>query len=271
MKMFYPWYKKTKIWRLLQHFRQNLGLALTAKTVVEHTYCGEKLKAAIEDPLARGWYDHDWPLLGEIRLLRQSRLKPGALVFDLGAHQGVVAMILGRSVGETGRVITAEPNPHNFEMIRKNLALNNVENVKPLQVAIGGSEGTLEFSSGLNGTAAAVSKYGITQVVPMTTIEHLVKTHGNPQVVFLDIEGFEALALGAGRSAFNGDCDFFVEVHVKTGLEAAGFKYSDVLDFFPADKFDRFVHHDDGKEPVRIEKVTDNFFESRFFLTALAK
>ena len=244
---------------------------MTTKVVVEHSYCGEKLRVAIQDPLAKGWYDHDWPLLSEIRLLRQGRLKPGALVFDLGGHQGLVAMILAKNVGETGRVITAEPNPHNFNMILKNLDLNRISNIIPLRVAIGGSEGSLEFSSGLNGTPAKVSKYGVTQVVSMTTIDQLVKSYGSPQVVFLDIEGFEALALGAGRSAFNGDCDFFVEVHVKTGLEASGYKYSDVLDYFPSDKFQCFVHHDGGHQPIRIEDAPLEFFGVRFFLTALSK
>jgi len=269
--MIASWIKRTVFWRLLQQFRHNLSLFFIFKHVVEHSYCGLKLKVAIEDPLAKGWYDHDWPMLGEIRLLSQRRLKPGALVFDLGGHQGVVAMVLARCVGETGKVITAEPNLHNFDLIRKNLELNKISNVTPLRIAIGDAEGSLEFSSGLNGTAAKVSKYGVTQVVPMTTIDQLVKSHGNPQVVFLDIEGFEALALGAGKTAFNRECDFFVEIHVQTGLEAAGNKYSDVLDYFPDDQFDRFVHHDDGKEPIRIEDAPEGFFEERFFLTALAK
>ena len=58
---------------------------------------------------------------------------------------------------------------------------------------------------------------------------------------------------------------------MQTRLEAAGNKYSDVLDYFPGDQFDRFVHHDDGKEPIRIEDAPEGFFEERFFLTALAK
>jgi FkbM family methyltransferase len=269
--MVQPWFKKIGIWRLLQQLRQNFSLAMMPKTVVEHNYCGETLKVAIEDPLAKGWYDHDWPLLGEIRLLRESRLKHGALVFDLGGHQGVVGMILAKSVGENGKVIIAEPNPHNFKMIQKNLALNKVNNAIPLQIAIGGTEGSLEFSSGLNGTAATVSKYGITQWVPMTTIDQLVKAHGGPQVVFLDIEGFEELALKAGRSAFNGNCDFFVEVHVNSGLEAAGGSVSGILDFFPPNIFERYVHHDNGMNPIKFEEAGPDFFKTRFFLTALTK
>ena len=105
-------------------------------------------------------------MLVEIRMLRESKLKHGALDFDLGGHPGVVGKILAKSVGENGRIIIAESYPHNFKMLRKNLALTKVKIVISIQAAIGGTKGSLEFSSGLNVAAATVSKYGITQRFP---------------------------------------------------------------------------------------------------------
>ena len=51
--------------------------------VVEHSYGGRALKVYLSDPLARGWYDHDWSDLPEIVALRDTRLRPGGLVFDI--------------------------------------------------------------------------------------------------------------------------------------------------------------------------------------------
>ena len=79
----------------------------------------------------------------------------------------------------------------------RNIELNQLTNIISLQAAIGNKVGTLEFSSGLNGSAAVVSKYGMTQVVPMMTVDSLVEKFGKPDVVFLDIEGFEGLALAS--------------------------------------------------------------------------
>jgi hypothetical protein len=62
-----------------------------------------------------------------------------------------------------------------------------------------------------------------------------------------------------------------VEVHVGAGLEAVGGSPAAVLEYFPAEKFERFVHHDDGKKPIRIEDAGSEFFSKRFFLTALAR
>ncbi len=62
--------------------------------------------------MAEGWYDHDWvDVMNEITLLRKSRLKVGARVFDIGAHQAVVALLLSRTVGPTGEVIAVEADP----------------------------------------------------------------------------------------------------------------------------------------------------------------
>ncbi len=59
------------------------------------------MTVSLEDGLAQGWYDYDWPEVPEITLLGKNSLKPGAKVFDIGAHQGVVALMLAKIVGST--------------------------------------------------------------------------------------------------------------------------------------------------------------------------
>jgi hypothetical protein len=75
---------------------------------VRHRYGSEEFEIEIKDPLAEGWYDHDWDELPEIAVLRRHALRPGARVFDIGAHQCVVAMLLAREVGPLGTVLAVE-------------------------------------------------------------------------------------------------------------------------------------------------------------------
>ena len=56
-------------------------------------------------------------------------LDHGALVFDLGAHQCLIAMMLAKQVGPKGRVVAVEANRHNVSVARRNIALNRVDNV----------------------------------------------------------------------------------------------------------------------------------------------
>ena len=81
--------------------------------VVEHQYGAARLRIELTDPMAAGWYDHDWSELPEIETLRGRTLRPGACVFDIGAHHGVVALMLASEVGSAGQVIAVEANPHN--------------------------------------------------------------------------------------------------------------------------------------------------------------
>ena len=85
---------------------------------VKHTYGGHGFEAHIVDSLARGWYDRDWERLDEINMLGANGLRSGCLVFDLGAHQNVVAMMWAKEVGPSGTVTSVEASRHNFEVGR---------------------------------------------------------------------------------------------------------------------------------------------------------
>ena len=77
---------------VLRQFLQRRKLArLIAshpRRVVEHHYGEVTLRVELADPLAAGWYDHDWPPLPEIEVLGRHRLRPGARVFDSGHIKG---------------------------------------------------------------------------------------------------------------------------------------------------------------------------------------
>jgi hypothetical protein len=104
------WLKAWRVWLTIHAFRPR---------VVEHRYGDSVLRVYLADSVAQAWYDHDWSEadMPEIAALRTSRLREGALVFDIGAHQGVVALMLAREVGPTGRssrsspILTIMPSP----------------------------------------------------------------------------------------------------------------------------------------------------------------
>ena len=97
------------VWSGLQFIKSEYQCFSFRQRQVEHTYSSFPLKVHISDPIAEQWYDHDCDRPEEFRLLRQSRLNPGARVFNLGAHQGILAMVLWKMVGHNGEVIAVEP------------------------------------------------------------------------------------------------------------------------------------------------------------------
>ena len=139
------------LWTMLRLARVWSSVHFFRERKVTHVYGGFPLSVWLTDPLAQGWYDADWKELPEIALLKTARLKNGARVFDLGAHQCVVAMMLSRIVGTEGQVVALEANPHNAEIGERNRVLNDIAQLKVVHGAAAKDSGTIDFGKGLNG------------------------------------------------------------------------------------------------------------------------
>jgi FkbM family methyltransferase len=53
-------------------------------------------------------------------------LRPGDQIIDVGAHIGTFTVPFARTVSAEGRVVAVEPSPSPFELLERNLALNDV-------------------------------------------------------------------------------------------------------------------------------------------------
>ena len=187
---------------------------------VTHTYGVTTLTVALADSLAEGWYDHDWPALPELERLRDHGLAPGARVFDIGAHQGVVALMLADAVGPSGHVLAVEAEPHNARVAERNRRLNDARNLEVIHAAGAATSGSVLFAESLNGHVADRGRRWGKVEVPAVTVDELAARHGAPDVVIVDVEGFEGEVLaGAAGTIAARRTTFLVEVHVGHGLD----------------------------------------------------
>ena len=62
--------------------------------------------------------------------------KEGDIVVDIGAHMGRYTIIGAKRVGTKGKVVAIEANPSNFEMLNRNIKLNQLTNVISLNNAV---------------------------------------------------------------------------------------------------------------------------------------
>ncbi len=221
----------------LRRLRLRWTLATFPRRVVGHVYAGFPLRIQIADPLAGGWYDRDWLEPPAIELLRRHRLREGALVFNIGAHQGVIALILAKVVGSPGRVVAVEAMDFNAAAADRNRALNDVPQLTIVHAAVGECNGRMLFSPGLNAAIdPAPSAWGKMAVDAMT-IDELSRRYGPPDVLFIDIEGFECRALRGATGTLARRPDCAVEVHIGCGLETFGGSLEELIGFFPPEAF----------------------------------
>jgi FkbM family methyltransferase len=231
-----------------------------------HTYGGIYLKLLLADPVAADWYDSDQHERPEIALLKRSRLVPGALVFDLGAHQCVFAMMLANGVRPDGRVVALEAHPKHARVGEINCRCNGYNEVQVLNAAVAESSGTIAFAS--EGHVGIGRKQRRSLRVDSYSIDDLGERFGVPSVIYMDIEGYECRALAGAAKMLQEKIDWFVEVHVKHGLETFGGSAAQVLAFFPRESYELYIGAESDPELVRLH-ACDPRLQDRFFLVAL--
>ena len=145
----------------------------------------------------------------ELQSALRELVPTGALIFDVGANIGYVSLLLAKAAGVNGNVIAFEALPSNAEQLRRNVALNGMERrVKVVDRAVTQASGPVHFlvhaSGGMGkvaGSAGREDKYQSEVTVPGISLDEFVYGQGNPppQVVKMDIEGGEVLALPGMR------------------------------------------------------------------------
>ena len=77
--------------------------------------------------------------------LIKKEIHSGDVVLDIGAHIGYYTLQFANLVGPTGKVYAFEPEPKNFELLKKNVQINKHDNVVLIQKIVSDKDGIVEF------------------------------------------------------------------------------------------------------------------------------
>jgi FkbM family methyltransferase len=160
-------------------------------------------------PLSGMRWEHDaslplWYRIGlyepDVARLIQRHLRPGDSFWDVGANAGYHSLVAARSVGTTGCVVLLEPDPYVARIARRQVDLNRMgARVVIVQAAVSDSAGRIEFTITPNNRMSAISSVvqsrGQIDTVVAVTLDQLSERYGTPDLIKMDIEGGETLAL----------------------------------------------------------------------------
>jgi FkbM family methyltransferase len=169
--------------------------------------------------------------------------KEGDVVIDVGAHMGRYTIISSKRVGQHGKVIAIEAHPDNFEMLNRNIKLNKLTNVIPLNYAVYSKETklrlylpdeelgyTMHHSTMLNyvSTKYKIETEGKYVEVNANTLDNLLLqqqqqqkqngiSHADINWIKIDVEGaeFEVLKGATDILSKSKDIALLIEVHGK--------------------------------------------------------
>lgn len=134
-----------------------------------------------------------------------SNLKKGMTFFDVGTNVGYYTVLGSRLVGQSGRVIALEPNPEVLAILRRNIEVNLLGNVRVIYGAASGTCGPVKLGLGRS-TSYSTGLHCEDAVdwieVPGYSLDALANKLdvGSIELVKLDVEGAEAEAI-EGMSA----------------------------------------------------------------------
>ena len=153
------------------------------------------ISRALKKPL---WWKK-WAREPEFMDIIHDEVTDGMVAFDIGANIGHITLILVELVGPGGHVYAVEPSPRNFEILKKNIKLNNYsDRVTPYQIAISNrninSKLYLSKSSNLH---SLTSSFNTEESVDVTVLkaDEFFKDKLLPNFIKMDIEGSEVEAI----------------------------------------------------------------------------
>ncbi|HJH26260.1 MAG TPA: hypothetical protein C5S37_12370, partial [Methanophagales archaeon] len=134
-----------------------------------------------------------------------SIVKPGMSVIELGACYGYFTLLLSKLTGPKGKVYSFEPCPKYFQILKRNVELNGVENVILYNKAVSDTVSKVSFDAEATHPYASLgqisgldySGYGNAYIQKKVEIEcvslskFLKEKNIQMDILFMDIEGCE--------------------------------------------------------------------------------
>jgi FkbM family methyltransferase len=178
---------------------------------------------------------------GETRLFNEL-LNPGDTFVDVGAHIGWFTTLAAQRVSPRGQVIAFEPYPANASALKENLALNSSQNVRVLEMALGGNPGTLSLHRGVDsGGVTGLNWVHDDQVdVPMTTLDEVIAGSTAIALLKIDVEGWEANVLRGGVDTLRRTRHVLIEIN-RPALKEAGSSPEELFHLLRSAGFTKFA------------------------------
>jgi FkbM family methyltransferase len=190
--------------------------------------------------------------------------KQGDVVIDIGAHIGRYTIIASKRVGTQGKVVAIEAHPGNFEMLNRNIKLNQLTNVIPLNYAAYSKETKIRLY--VPGEESGYTVYNTIMSNRAGTEENFVEVNANTldyllqlnqirqeQVkwIKIDVEGAELDVLKGSTNVLSKSKDIalLIEVHGPANYRPV-VEFLNLYDF----KIEFEKSHDSGDKHIILRK-----------------
>jgi len=213
--------------------------------------------------------------------IMEEKIKVGNIVVDVGANIGLHTLNMARIVGNTGQVFAFEPDPSNFEILKKNVKINNYKNIILEQKAVGDKHGrTTLYQSDHPGKHRIFpqTEQAKSQVqVELTNLDNYFDSDMIDKINFIkiDVEGLEFSVLKGMKNILKNSkkIKILFEFMPENTMEV-GFTPIELLNYLTSnnfklycmdDKTKKLLHVSNNEEIVKLCSTTDNTISRNLF------
>ena len=252
----------TQLKKRLQRVTQALQKQHIDTYIIKKQFEDLSFDFLIGDTEGKEWYDSTpkdttEPLNLEFKFIK-ALTKPGDIVFECGTHHGLTAMLLSKWVGKTGKVISFEINERNAQIARKNLELNQIDNVIIEQKGLGSIEGKSKIFAKSNSSIAPSNVISLawfknfiygTSEVEIISLDSYSRTQSiKPTFLKIDVEGYESEVLKGATEILQTLPKLEIEIHTEI-LDRYGTSVKEIFELINIDRYQTWVQWDDESEP----------------------
>ena len=213
--------------------------------------------------------------------IMEEKIEMGNIVVDVGANIGLHTLNMARIVGNTGQVFAFEPDPSNFEILKKNVKINNYKNIILEQKAVGDKHGrTTLYQSEHPGKHRIFpqTEQAKSQVqVELTNLDNYFDSDMTDKINFIkiDVEGLEFSVLKGMKNILKNSkkikilFEFMPENTIEVGftpIELLNYLTSNDFKLYCMDnKTKKLLHVSNNEEIVKLCSTTDNTISRNLF------
>jgi FkbM family methyltransferase len=139
----------------------------------------------------------------ELFAFMKNYLKAGMTFVDVGANIGAHTIHGARLIGNKGTVFSFEADPNTFTLLRRNVALNHINNVTLFNRCISHKRELLAFNVSTNTARSSLLRKGSSQLLLLaSTLDELLPRQLQIDLLKIDVEGADYLVLAGARRIF---------------------------------------------------------------------
>lgn len=167
----------------------------------------------------------------------------GDTVVDCGANMGYYSVILGRIIGESGKLYSFEPNPRIYDILKKNLLINGLSGCTAFNMALNSKGKGNDFmwvkpheSGGgfiTRDKETDISKDGFQKIdIKTGRLDDVLPIKSQVDVMKIDVEGCEPDVINGAKKVIERSQNIKLVVELSpSGWEGQGHNPTELFDY----------------------------------------